>query len=88
MRLEDSDWQGKTEGEGYVHMEKPKYWSDQQPYGQGTQELISYLYRTDYLLKNKNLQNKDSGEPHTTLPQWSQHAIMPGSSPWACGGGN
>lgn len=24
----------------------------------GTQELISYLYRTDYLLKNKNLQNK------------------------------
>lgn len=47
MRLEDSDWQGKTEGEGYVHVEKPKYWSVV-----GEVFLLSFMKSCHYLVLN------------------------------------
>lgn len=47
MSLEDSDWQGKTEGEGYVHVEKPKYWSVV-----GEVFLLSFMKSCHYLVLN------------------------------------
>lgn len=47
MRLEDSDWQGKTEGEGDVHVEKPKYWSVV-----GEVFLLSFMKSCHYLVLN------------------------------------